>query len=115
MPKTAKKKTRIPLYVTTSTVDKANTLCTRGVVVEGTWYPYEPFADSAALRQYYCYYGFGQVVKIYAAKTVRYRYYSSTYKETKYQAKKDNLEEATLGGSHTARTRYVNYAKKHLV
>jgi len=50
VPKTAKKKTKTPLYVTTSTVDEANTLYTRGVVVEGTWYPCEPFADNAALR-----------------------------------------------------------------
>jgi len=113
VPKTAKKKTKTPLYVATSTVNEANTLYTRGVVVEGTWYPYKPFADSAALQQYYRYYSFSHIAKIYAAKAVRYRYCSSTHKETKCQAKKDNLEEAILRGSHTARTRYVNYAKKH--
>ena len=115
MPKTAKKKTKTPLYVTTSTVDEANTLYTRGVVVKGTWYLYKPFTDSAALQQYYRYYNFGYVVKIYAIKTVRYRYYNLTYKKTKYQAKKNDLKEVIFRGLYMARTRYVNCAKKHLV
>ena len=36
VPKTAKKKTKTPLYVATNTVNETNTLYTRGIVVEGT-------------------------------------------------------------------------------
>ena len=113
VPKTAKKKTRTPLYVAVSTVDDANALCTRGVVVEGTWYPCEPFADGAALRQCYRCYGFGHVAKMCTARAVRCGYCSSTHRETECQAKKDDLEDAMLNGTHAARTRCVNCAEKH--
>jgi len=82
--KMAKKKIRIPLYIATNTVNKANTLCTQGMVVEGTWYSCEPFADGAALRQCYCCYNFGYMAKMCVAKAVRCRYCSSIYKEIKY-------------------------------
>jgi len=84
IPKTAKKKTRTLLYVTINTVNDTNALCTRGVVVKGTWYPCEPFTDNVTLRQYYRYYGFGYIVKIYIARAIRYGYCSSIYREIKY-------------------------------
>ena len=50
IPKTAKKKTKTLLYVTISIINDTNTFCTRGVVIKGTWYPYKPFTNGAALR-----------------------------------------------------------------
>ena len=67
------------------------------------------------VRQCYRCYSFGHVAKMCAAKAVRCGYCSSTHKETECQAKKDDLEEVMFGGSHTARTRYINYAEKHPV
>lgn len=50
VPKTAKKKIRTPFYVAVSNVDNTNALYTQGIVIKGTWYLCEPFADGAALR-----------------------------------------------------------------
>lgn len=50
VPKTTKKKTRTLLYVTISNINNTNALYTRGIIIKGTWYPYKPFTNRAALQ-----------------------------------------------------------------
>ena len=88
IPRGVKKHPSSPIYIRVNTVDAANALCTRGVVVEGTWHSCEPYADGAALKQCYRCYSYGHIAKIYRAQ-VRYRYYSDAYKEADYPDKND--------------------------
>ena len=53
------------IYIGVNTVDAANALYTRGVVIEGTWHSCEPYANGAAFKQCYRCYSYGYIVKIY--------------------------------------------------
>ena len=113
IPRTAKRKSRTPIYIATSCVDDANTLCTSGVVVESSWYPCEPFADGAALKQCYRCYRFGHVAKMYSSRQAICGYCGiPTHKETDYPTKKDDREKGVLGAIVTG-VRYRNYGDKH--
>src|SRR5208337_2828066 len=60
-----KKNLSSPIYIGVNTVDAANALYTRGVVIEGTWHSCEPYANGAAFKQCYRCYSYGYIVKIY--------------------------------------------------
>ena len=67
IPRGVKKNLSSPIYIRVNTVDAANALYTRGIIIEGTWHAYEPYTNGTALKQYYRYYSYGYIVKIYRA------------------------------------------------